>query len=86
MILKRNPNRLNFFGVLAIPGLLAIRISGLTPDMATKRVGADSDLHQFGDDARKLVGYDLLEGDSSAFAPVADIQVPIDTPWDRPIP
>ena len=35
-------------------------------------------LQQCGDDALKPFGYDLFEGDPSTFAPVTDIQVPID--------
>ena len=53
MILKNNPYRFNRFGMLEIPGLPAIPIAGLTLNEAIKRVGADPDLQQFGDDALK---------------------------------
>jgi protein involved in polysaccharide export with SLBB domain len=89
-ILGNNPYRLNRFGVLEIPGLPAIPLSGLTASEATERMNADSDLYYYqvklsllrllplGEDALKPFGYDLFEGVPSTFAPVSDIQVPID--------
>jgi polysaccharide export outer membrane protein len=89
-ILKNNPYRLNRFGVLEVPGLPAIPLAGLTADEATRRLSADPDLRDFnvrltllrlrpsGEDALKPFGYDLFEGIPSTFAPVSDIQVPID--------
>lgn len=89
-ILKGNPYKLNKFGVLEIPGLPAIPLAGLTADEATKRVSADPDLRDFvikvallrlqlsGDEGLKPFGYDLFEGDPTTFAPVTDIQVPVD--------
>jgi protein involved in polysaccharide export with SLBB domain len=90
LILKGNPYRLNRFGVLEIPGLPAIPLAGLTADEATRRVSADPDLRDFvvkvtllrlqafDEDALKPFGYDLFEGVPSTFAPVSDIQVPVD--------
>lgn len=89
-ILKGNPYKLNQFGVLEIPGLPAIPLTVLTADEATKRISADSDLRDFvvkvsllrltpsGEEGLKPFGYDLFEGDPSTFAPVTDIQVPVD--------
>ena len=89
-VLDNNPYRLNTFGVLEIPGLPAIPLAGLTASEATKRLGADPDLADFavrltllrlspsGNEALKPFGYDLFEGVPSTFAPVSDIQVPID--------
>jgi protein involved in polysaccharide export with SLBB domain len=89
-ILKGNPYKLNRFGVLEIPGLPAIPMAGLTADEATRRLSADPDLRDFtvkltllrleplNDEGAKPFGYDLFQGVPSTFAPVKDIQVPID--------
>jgi protein involved in polysaccharide export with SLBB domain len=90
LVLKGNPYRLNRFGVLEVPGLPSIPLAGLTADEATRRLSADPDLRNFvvkltllrlqafDEDAVKPFGYDLFEGVPSTFAPVSDIQVPID--------
>ncbi len=89
-ILSRNPYVINRFGVLELPGLPAIPLAGLTASEATKRLGADPELSAWfvrvvllrllpsGQGALKPFGYDLFEGVPSTFAPVSDIQVPID--------
>jgi polysaccharide biosynthesis/export protein len=89
-ILKGNPYKLNRFGVLEIPGLPSIPLAGLTAEEATKRLSADPDLRDYSvkltllrlepldDEGAKPFGYDLFEGVPSTFAPVRDIQVPID--------
>lgn len=89
-ILKNNPYKLNRFGVLEVPGLPAIPLAGLTADEATNRLSADPDLRAYtvkltllrleplDGEAVKPFGYDLFEGTPSTFAPVKDIQVPID--------
>ena len=89
-ILSNNPYNLNHFGVLELPGLPAIPLAGLTAFEATKRLGADPDLADYfvkltlmrllptGQEALKPFGYDLFEGVPSTFAPVSDIQVPVD--------
>jgi polysaccharide biosynthesis/export protein len=89
-ILKGNPYKLNRFGVLEIPGLPSIPLAGLTADEATRRLSADPDLREFtvkltllrleplDDQGAKPFGYDLFQGVPSTFAPVKDIQVPID--------
>src|ERR1700730_37601 len=90
LILKNNPYHLNRFGVLELPGLPAIPLAGLTADEAANRLSADPDLRDFtvkvtllrlqafDEQALKPFGYDLFEGVPSTFAPVSDIQVPID--------
>jgi polysaccharide biosynthesis/export protein len=89
-ILDNNPFKLNSFGVLEMPGLPAIPLAGLTASEATKRLGADRDLADyavrvtllrlvpFDTEALKPFGYDLFKGEPSTFAPVSDIQVPVD--------
>jgi polysaccharide biosynthesis/export protein len=89
-ILAGNPYKLNRFGVLEVPGLPAMPVSGMTASEATKRFSGDADLNDYfvrltllrltpvGDEALKPFGYDLFEGSPSTFAPVSDIQVPID--------
>jgi polysaccharide export outer membrane protein len=89
-ILKNNPYRLNEFGVLEVPGLPAIPLAGLTAEEATERLSADPALREFSlkltllrllpmdETGLKPFGYDLFEGIPSTFAPVSDIQVPMD--------
>ena len=89
-ILDGNPYKLNKFGVLEVPGLPAMPLSGMTASEATKRLGTDPDLNNyfvrlsllrltaFDEEALKPFGYDLFEGAPSTFAPVSDIQVPAD--------
>jgi polysaccharide export outer membrane protein len=89
-ILKGNPYMLNHFGVLEIPGLPSIPLAGLTAEEATRRLSADPDLRDYtvkltllrleplDDQGAKPFGYDLFQGVPSTFAPVKDIQVPID--------
>ncbi len=87
---KSNPYKLNRYGALEIPGLPAIPMAGLTADEASKRLSGDPDLKDFvarvtllrlqqsGEEALKPFGYDLFEGVPSTFAPVSDIQVPME--------
>jgi protein involved in polysaccharide export with SLBB domain len=89
-ILDGNPYKLNRFGVLELPGLAAMPLSGMTAAEATKRLGTDPDLSNyfvrlsllrltaFDEEALKPFGYDLFQGVPSTFAPVSDIQVPTD--------
>ena len=89
-ILDGNPYKLNKFGVLELPGLPAMPLSGMTASEATKRLATDPDLSDyfvrlsllrltaFDEEALKPFGYDLFEGVPSTFAPVSDIQVPAD--------
>lgn len=90
LILRNNPYRLNRFGVIELPGLPAIPLAGLTAQEATNRLSADPDLRSFNvkvtllrlqafdEEALKPFGYDLFAGVPSTFAPVSDIQVPMD--------
>jgi protein involved in polysaccharide export with SLBB domain len=90
-ILSGNPYQLDHLGILEIPGLPAIPLAGLTAFEATKRLSADPQLNAdysvrltllrllpSGDNALKPFGYDLFKGLPSTFAPVSDIQVPVD--------
>ena len=90
-ILSGNPYQLNHDGALEIPGMPAIPLAGLTAFEATKRLRADPQLSTnyavkltllrllpSGEEALKPFGYDLFKGLPSTFAPVSDIQVPID--------
>jgi polysaccharide biosynthesis/export protein len=89
-ILKGNPYALNRFGVLELPGFPSIPLAGLTAEEATRRLSADPDLRDYtvkltllrlellDDQGAKPFGYDLFQGSPSTFAPVKDIQVPID--------
>ena len=89
-ILKGNPYKLNHFGVLELPAIPSIPLAGLTADEATRRLSADPDLRDYtvrltllrlqpiGEEGAKPFGYDLFHGVPSTFAPVKDIQVPID--------
>ncbi len=89
-VLDGNPYKLNKFGVLEVPGLPAMPLSGMTAAEATKRLGTDPDLSNYfvrlsllrltayDEEALKPFGYDLFEGAPSTFAPVSDIQVPTD--------
>jgi polysaccharide biosynthesis/export protein len=89
-ITGNNPFQLNPLGVLELPGMPAIPLAGLTASEATKRLSADPELRDFvvkltllrltpaGEQALKPFGYDLFEGETSTFAPVSDLQVPLD--------
>jgi polysaccharide biosynthesis/export protein len=89
-ILKNNPYKLNQYGVLEIPGLPSIPLAGLTAQEAANRLSADPDLRPFtvkvsllrleplDQESLKPFGYDLFDGEPSTFAPVKDIQVPVD--------
>jgi protein involved in polysaccharide export with SLBB domain len=89
-ILVDNPYQLNRFGVLELPGLPGVPLAGLTASEATKRLSADPELDPYyvklvllrllpmGQEALKPFGYDLFQGVPSTFAPVSDIQVPMD--------
>jgi protein involved in polysaccharide export with SLBB domain len=89
-ILNANPYKLNHVGELEIPGFPALQMAGLTASEATRRLNADPELARYfvkltllrlqptGQAALKPFGYDLFEGSPSTFAPVSDIQVPMD--------
>jgi polysaccharide biosynthesis/export protein len=89
-VLSGNPYQLNHYGALEIIGMPPMPLAGLTAQEATKRLNADSDFRDFsmratllrlapnGEQALKPFGYDLFKGLPTTFAPVSDIQVPID--------
>jgi polysaccharide export outer membrane protein len=88
--LSYNPFKLNRFGILELPGLPSMPVAGLTATEATRRLSSDPELNDYfvrltllrlsqtGQEGLKPFGYDLFEGSPSTFAPVSDIQVPMD--------
>src|SRR5580658_1908527 len=88
--LSYNPFKLNRFGILELPGLPSMPVAGLTASEATRRLASDPELNDYyvrmtllrlsstGQESLKPFGYDLFEGSPTTFAPVSDIQVPMD--------
>ena len=87
-VMRRNPYKLDKWGILNVPELGPIPLAGLTVDEATKRVTAELSLREFivgltrlplkaiGTQALKPFGYDLFAGMPSTFAPATDVPVP----------
>jgi protein involved in polysaccharide export with SLBB domain len=87
-VLRRNPYKLDKWGILNIPELGPIPLAGLTADEATERLAAEPRLQDFivhltrlplkpvGTEALKPFGYDLFNGIPSTFAPATDVPVP----------
>lgn len=87
-VLRRNPYKLDKWGILNIPELGPIPLAGLTVEEATDRISAELRLADFvvsvsrlplkplGAQALKPFGYDLFEGMPSTFAPATDVPVP----------
>jgi polysaccharide export outer membrane protein len=87
-VLRRNPYKLDKWGILNIPELGPIPLAGLTVDEATQRIAAELRLAEFivqvirlplkpqGTEALKPFGYDLFSGAPSTFAPATDVPVP----------
>ena len=87
-VLRRNPYKLDKWGILNIPELGPIPLAGLTAEQATERLAAEVRLKDFivfltrlplkpvGSEALKPFGYDLFEGMPSTFAPATDVPVP----------
>lgn len=85
---RRNPYRLDKWGILIVPELGPIPLAGLTVEEAMSRLGAEQALSEFvvhithlpllpvGTEALKPFGYDLFAGVPSTFAPATDIPVP----------
>jgi|HigsolmetaAR202D_1030399.scaffolds.fasta_scaffold06461_3 Periplasmic protein involved in polysaccharide export len=85
---RRNPYQLNKWGILNVPELGPIPLSGLSVEEATQRLAAEAPLHEFilrvtrlplepiDVDALKPFGYDLFAGAPSTFAPATDVPVP----------
>ena len=87
-VLRRNPYKLDKWGILNVPELGPIPLAGLTAEQATERLAAEVRLQDFivlvtrlplkplGSEALKPFGYDLFEGAPSTFAPATDVPVP----------
>lgn len=87
---RRNPYKLDKWGILNVPELGPIPLAGLTVEQATQRLAAESTLHDFvvtvvhlplrplGTEALQPFGYDLFEGMPTTFAPATDVPVPAD--------
>lgn len=87
---RRNPYKLDKWGILNIPELGPIPLAGLTIEEAEQRVAAENSLEPFtlkmtrlplrpiGADALKPFGYDLFSGRPTTFAPATDVPVPVD--------
>jgi polysaccharide export outer membrane protein len=87
-VLRRNPYKLDKWGILNVPELGPIPLAGLTVEQATERLSAELRLSEFivmvtrlplkptGVEALKPFGYDLFAGSPSTFAPATDVPVP----------
>jgi protein involved in polysaccharide export with SLBB domain len=87
-ILRRNPYKLDKWGILNVAELGPIPLAGLTVEEATERLAAELSLADYvvtvtrlplkplGPQALKPFGYDLFSGVASTFAPATDVPVP----------
>lgn len=87
-VLRRNPYKLDKWGILNVPELGPIPLAGLTAEEATQRLASELSLAEFivsvvqlplkpmGTEALKPFGYDLFAGTTSTFAPATDVPVP----------
>jgi protein involved in polysaccharide export with SLBB domain len=87
-VLRRNPYKLDKWGILNVPELGPIPLGGLTAEEATQRIAAELRLADFiveltrlplkavGSEALKPFGYDLFAGSPTTFAPATDVPVP----------
>jgi polysaccharide biosynthesis/export protein len=87
-VLRRNPYKLDKWGILNVAELGPIPLAGLTAEEATERLAAEVRLQDFiirvvrlplrpvGTEALKPFGYDLFAGAPSTFAPATDVPVP----------
>ena len=87
-VLRRNPYKLDKWGILNVPEFGPIPLAGLTAEEATERLAAEPRLEDFivrvthlplkplGTEALKPFGYDLFSGMTSTFAPATDVPVP----------
>jgi protein involved in polysaccharide export with SLBB domain len=87
-VLRRNPYKLDKWGILNVPELGPIPLAGLTAEEATQRIAAELRLADFiveltrlplkavGSEALKPFGYDLFAGSPTTFAPATDVPVP----------
>jgi protein involved in polysaccharide export with SLBB domain len=87
-VLRRNPYKLDKWGILNVPELGPIPLAGLSAEEATQRLTAELSLEDFivtvirlplkplGIEALKPFGYDLFAGSPTTFAPATDVPVP----------
>jgi len=87
-VLRRNPYKLDKWGILNVSEFGPIPLAGLTAEQATERLAAELRLSEFivtvrllplkpmGAEALKPFGYDLFAGSPSTFAPATDVPVP----------
>jgi polysaccharide biosynthesis/export protein len=87
-VLRRNPYKLDKWGILNVPEFGPIPLAGLSAEQATERLAAELRLNEFivtvkhlplkavGAEALKPFGYDLFAGSPSTFAPATDVPVP----------
>jgi len=87
-VVRRNPYKLDKWGILNVAELGPIPLAGLTVEEATQRIAAELSLADFvvtvtrlplkplGKQALKPFGYDLFSGVASTFAPATDVPVP----------
>jgi polysaccharide export outer membrane protein len=87
-VLRRNPYKLDKWGILNVAELGPIPLAGLTAEEATERLAAEPRLEDFvvrvtrlplkavGTEALRPFGYDLFDGMPSTFAPATDVPVP----------
>lgn len=87
-VLRRNPYKLDKWGILNVPELGPIPLGGLTADEASERLSAELRLQDYivrvtrlplraiGTESLKPFGYDLFDGTPSTFAPATDVPVP----------
>lgn len=87
-VLRRNPYKLDKWGILNVPELGPIPMAGLTVEEAKQLLTAELSLADFivgltrlplkaiGPEALKPFGYDLFAGSPSTFAPATDVPVP----------
>lgn len=85
---RRNPYKLDKWGILNVPELGPVPLAGLTVEQATQRLAAEGVLSDFvvsvthlplrpvGTESLKPFGYDLFSGVPSTFAPATDVPVP----------
>ncbi len=87
-VMRRNPYKLDKWGILNVAELGPIPLGGLTVEEARQRLSAEPTLKDFhidvlrlplkpvGTESLKPFGYDLFAGLTSTFAPATDVPVP----------
>ncbi|MBB6091599.1 protein involved in polysaccharide export with SLBB domain [Povalibacter uvarum] len=87
-VMRRNPYKLDKWGILNVAELGPVPLGGLTVEEARQRLSAEPTLKDFhidvlrlplrpvGAESLKPFGYDLFAGLTSTFAPATDVPVP----------